>query len=126
VRTFVRLLGVFPVGSLVQLSDGQIAVVVHNHDRLLARPTVRPVLDAHGSPIEGSVEIDLAEQDNLGRYLRTVTRSIDPVEVGVEMLSLLASGRLDMPPPEEQGVGLVHEPAHGEEPPPGFPLDDER
>jgi HD-GYP domain-containing protein (c-di-GMP phosphodiesterase class II) len=123
VRTFVRLLGVFPVGSLVHLSDDRIAVVVRNHERLLARPTVRPVLDAHGSPIDESEEVDLAEQDATGRYSLSVIRSIDPVDVGVEMLSLLASGRLDIPPPPDQGVGLIHEPAPGEEPPPGFPLD---
>jgi len=36
------------------------------------------------------------------------------------MLSLLASGRLDVPPPPEIGPGLVHEPAPGETPPPGY------
>lgn len=123
VRTFVRLLGVFPVGSLVQLSAGEIAVVVRNHERLLARPTVRLVLDPHGDPVKEPLEIDLAEQDDRGGYRRSVRRSIDPVEVGVEMLSMLASGRLDVPPPSETGVGLIHEPAPGEVPPPGYPAD---
>jgi HD-GYP domain-containing protein (c-di-GMP phosphodiesterase class II) len=119
VRTFVRLLGVFPVGSLVQLSEGEIAVVVRNHERLLARPTVRVILDRHGDEAE-PIEIDLAERDPDGDFLRSVSRSIDPVEVGVEMLSLLASGRLDVPPPDDMGPGLVHEPAAGEPLPEGF------
>jgi HD-GYP domain-containing protein (c-di-GMP phosphodiesterase class II) len=119
VRTFVRLLGVFPVGSLVQLSSGEIAVVVRNHDRLLARPTVRLVLDRHGDAAD-ALEVDLAERDRDGEFLRSVQRSIDPVEVGVEMLSLLASGRLDVPAPDEAGPGLVHEPAPGEPLPHGF------
>ncbi len=119
VRTFVRLLGVFPVGSLVQLSQGEIAVVVRNHERLLARPTVRVILDRHGDETE-PVEIDLADRDPDGEFLRSVRRSIDPVEVGVEMLSLLASGRLDVPPPDDTGPGLVHEPAPGEPLPDGF------
>jgi HD-GYP domain-containing protein (c-di-GMP phosphodiesterase class II) len=119
VRTFVRLLGVFPMGSLVQLSAGEIAVVVRNHERMLARPTVRVVLDRHGNEVE-PVDVDLSERDSRGEFLRSVQRSIDPVDVGVEMLSLLASGRLDVPPPEEVGPGLVHDPAPGEAVSQGF------
>lgn len=122
VRTFVRLLGVFPVGSLVQLSGGEIAVVIRNHEQLLARPTVRLILDRHGDATD-PLEIDLAERDPHAEFLRSVQRSIDPVEVGVEMLSLLASGRLDVSPPQDTGPGLVHEPAPGEALPEGFTPD---
>jgi hypothetical protein len=103
----------------VQRSAGEIAVVVRNHERLLARPSVRVILDRHGDEIE-PFELDLAERDPDGAFLRSVSRSIDPVEVGVEMLSLLASGRLDVPPPVDAGPGLVHEPAFGEAIPQGF------
>jgi HD-GYP domain-containing protein (c-di-GMP phosphodiesterase class II) len=118
VRTFVRMIGIFPVGSLVQLSSGEVAVVVRNHDRLLASPTVRLVLD--GDDAE-SGEIDLAaEAEADGGTGRTVVRSVDPVEVGVDMLSLLASNRFDVPPPADSGPGLVHEPAPTETPPEGY------
>jgi hypothetical protein len=86
---------------------------------MLARPTVRVVLDRHGNEVE-PVDVDLSERDSRGEFLRSVQRSIDPVDVGVEMLSLLASGRLDVPPPEEVGPGLVHDPAPGEAVPGGF------
>jgi HD-GYP domain-containing protein (c-di-GMP phosphodiesterase class II) len=119
VRTFVRMVGIFPVGSLVRLSTGEVAVVVRNHDRLLARPTVRLVLDRTGSEAAGD-EMDLAETDPGGDFVRTVTRSVDPSEVGVDMLSLLASSRFDLPPPEDVGPGLVHEPAPTETPPEGY------
>ncbi len=118
VRTFVRLMGIFPVGSLVQISTGEVGVVVRNHDRLLARPTIRLVLDAHGNAAE-PIEIDLAEQAADGSFRWTVTRSLDPVDVGIDMLPLLASGRLDSPPAAAP-PGLVHEPAPSEEPPPGY------
>jgi hypothetical protein len=115
VRTFVRMVGIFPVGSLVRLSSGEVAVVVRNHERLLARPVVRLVLDVHGTDAGGE-ELDLAEDG----AARTVTGSVDPLEVGVDMLSLLASNRFDVPPPEDTGPGLVHEPAPTEEPPEGY------
>jgi hypothetical protein len=95
-----------------------VAVVVRNHDRLLASPTVRLVLD--GDDAE-SGEIDLAaEAEADGGTGRTVVRSVDPVEVGVDMLSLLASNRFDVPPPADTGPGLVHEPAPTETPPEGY------
>jgi len=119
VRTFVRLVGLFPVGSLVQLSTGEVGVVVRNHERALGRPTVRLVLDVEGSAAE-TTEIDLSEKMRDGAFRWSVVRTIDPVEMGIDMLSLLASGRLDVPTPADEGPGLVHEPAPGETPPPGY------
>jgi hypothetical protein len=119
VRTFIRLMGLFPVGSMVQLSSGEIAVVIRNHDRLLAHPLVRVVMDRHGDPCE-PFETDLSERRRDGEFRWTVQRSIEPAEVGVDMLSLLASGRMDLPSPEDAGPGLVHEPAATETPPPGY------
>jgi putative nucleotidyltransferase with HDIG domain len=119
VRTFVRMVGIFPIGSLVQLSSGEVAVVVRNHERLLARPTVRLVLDAMANATDPE-EIDLSEVDRNGDYRYTVIRSVDPDDIGIDMLSLLASGRFDVPPPVEAGPGLVHEPSPGEAVPEGY------
>jgi HD-GYP domain-containing protein (c-di-GMP phosphodiesterase class II) len=119
VRTFVRMVGIFPVGSLVRLSTGEVAAVVRNHDQLLARPIVRMVLDVHGAEAE-PVEVDLSLTGTDGQPLVTVQRSVDPAEVGVDMLSLLASARFDIPPPEAVGPGLVHEPSPGERFPEGY------
>jgi len=119
VRTFVRMVGIFPVGSLVQLSTGEVAVVVRNHEELLARPIVRLVLDANGDTAEPA-EIDLAQGGPDAEPRHTVQRSVDPAEVGIDMLSLLASGRFDVPLPSDTGPGLVHEPSPGEAPPEGY------
>ncbi len=119
VRTFVRLVGLFPVGSLVQLSTGEVGVVVRNHEHALGRPTIRLVLDAQGSAADAT-EIDLSEKLPDGAFRWSVVRTIDPVEMGIDMLSILASGQLDVPIPADEGPGLVHEPAPGEIPPPGY------
>ncbi|HSJ50406.1 MAG TPA: HD-GYP domain-containing protein [Actinomycetota bacterium] len=119
VRTFVRMVGIFPVGSLVELANGEVAVVVRNHERLLARPIVRLVLDARGNAAE-PVELDLSETGTDDRFRHSVVRSVDPLEAGVDMLSLLASGQFDLPPPQDAGPGLVHEPAPTETAPEGY------
>ncbi len=45
VQLFIRALGIYPVGSLVRLSDGRLAVVVEQQEDLL-HPTVRVMYDA--------------------------------------------------------------------------------
>ncbi|HYT79258.1 MAG TPA: HD-GYP domain-containing protein [Actinomycetota bacterium] len=121
VRTFVRLLGLFPVGSLVRLTSGAIGVVVRNHDRLLSRPKVQIMLNSNGDPCD-SYEVDLSERDSDGSYRWNVERSMDPGEVGLDMVSLVLSGEVEPAPlPKETGEpGLLHDPGHSEPKPDGY------
>jgi HD-GYP domain-containing protein (c-di-GMP phosphodiesterase class II) len=120
VRTFVRLQGLFPVGSLVRLTDGAVGVVVRNHESLLARPVVRVLLDTTGTPCD-AYELDLTETRSDGSFLWEVERSMDPGEIGLDMMSLILSGELESASAEDgPQPGLVHEPAHGEQAPPGY------
>ena len=46
---------------------------------------------------------------------------MDPSELGVDMMSLVLSGEIEEATANgEAERGLVHEPAHGEVPPPGY------
>jgi HD-GYP domain-containing protein (c-di-GMP phosphodiesterase class II) len=120
VRTFVRLQGLFPVGSLVRLTNGAVGVVVRNHEALLARPRVRIMLDSSDTPCT-PFELDLAETHGDGEFRWDVERSMDPSELGIDMTSLILSGELEsVPITTGPQPGLVHEPAHGEEPPPDY------
>ncbi len=121
VRAFVRLLGLFPVGSLVRLDDGAVGVVVRNHPRLLSRPAVKLVLAADGSPCEPE-ERDLGALSPDGTHPVSIERSVDPREIGMDLSELISSGRLDpIAPEEEPSPGLVHDPSPGEPVPPGYP-----
>jgi len=66
-RTVVRLLAsalrLFPVGTVVGLSTGEIAAVVPGgrRDAGSARPKVRIVMDADGAPLDRAMDVDLAE-----------------------------------------------------------------
>jgi len=120
VRAFVRLLGVFPIGSLVRLSNGAAGVVIRNHETLLARPRVRIVLDQQRQPCE-PFELDLSETRTDGSFRWAVERSMDPEEVGVDMVALVLAGELEsLAPSTGPQPGLVHEPAPGEIAPPGY------
>src|SRR2546423_4812543 len=71
VRVFVRMLGIFPVGSLVELGSGEVGMVVRNNERLLARPVVRLVLDASGTPCD-PMEVDLSERSTDAAFRHSV------------------------------------------------------
>jgi HD-GYP domain-containing protein (c-di-GMP phosphodiesterase class II) len=120
VRTFVRLQGLFPIGSLVRMTNGAAGVVIRNHDTLLARPRVRIVLDPQGDPCD-PFELDLSETRADGSFRWHIERSMDPEEVGVDMVALVLAGALEsIAPSTGREPGLVHEPAPGEVAPPGY------
>jgi HD-GYP domain-containing protein (c-di-GMP phosphodiesterase class II) len=120
VRTFVRLLGVFPVGSLVLLEDDRVGVVVRNHEQMLARPQVRLILDATGSPMDPE-ELDLSERRPDGSFRWAVQRSMDPAELNIDLGTLLFADQVTEAGDQPSGdPGLVHEPSFGEPRPPGY------
>ncbi len=118
VRLFVAMLGLFPVGSLVELDTGEIGLVVRNHDSLLARPVVLIVLDAAGNPVDAE-ERDLSLRGRDDEFRWSVERSVDPDEVGIDVMAYLTTGELEVPSLEDVG-GLVHEPSYGERTPEGY------
>jgi HD-GYP domain-containing protein (c-di-GMP phosphodiesterase class II) len=120
VRTFVRLLGLFPIGSLVKLTNGAVGIVVRNHDTMLARPRVRIVMDPRGDPCD-PFEVDLTDRGRDGGFRWSVERSMDPAELGVDMMALVFQGLVETDDEDDLGApSLVHEPGHGEEEPPGY------
>lgn len=59
VNHFLQQIGRFPVGTFVQLSTGEVAVVSRINRRAQARPTVKVVYSADGSRLPEPREIDL-------------------------------------------------------------------
>jgi len=77
VKAFAQMSGMFPVGTMVELDTGDIAMVLRANPDDIFRPVVRVIRSASGAQPE-NVEIDLDERDTDGRYFRTILRSIDP------------------------------------------------
>jgi hypothetical protein len=75
VKVFIRAMGVYPVGTVVELDTGERAVVVRQNEslHLLHRPAVA-LLGADGSQSE---PVDLAERASDGlTYPRKIVRSL--------------------------------------------------
>lgn len=85
-KAFVNLMGVYPIGSFVVLTTGEIGLVVDiNPDpKLILRPSVKLITDKDGNKIDGEA-VDLAETDpETGRYLRAIASALDPDKYGIE------------------------------------------
>ncbi len=88
VQRFIKIVGVYPVGSCVALNTGEIAVVSRLNHRQPLRPTVL-IVERAGSRLAKPVELDLDEQ--AGTPLRAIETVIDPKAIGVDA-SLVLDG----------------------------------
>jgi len=96
VRAFVRLVGRFPPGSLVELDTGEYAVVLGPGKGLdpLQRPRVLLLTDEDGYELDDFLVVDLGERHTRRRaWLRTVVRTRDPRRLGRPVSAYLFADR---------------------------------
>jgi HD-GYP domain-containing protein (c-di-GMP phosphodiesterase class II) len=62
VEQFIQTSGIYPTGSLVELTDGRVGVVTTVHSLKRLRPTVMLLMDQNKSPLPEFSAIDLSEQ----------------------------------------------------------------
>jgi putative nucleotidyltransferase with HDIG domain len=91
VRRFVQLLGIYPPGNVVRLSSGEIAIVMQVHAPDPYRPRVKVIVGKDGSRLDLPYERNLWEPPHDGAPLDSVTTPIDPAELGIDPLTLMAS-----------------------------------
>jgi len=79
-KIFINMMGGYPVGTLVLLDSGEIAVVLETNAEIsfFHRPKVKLITDRQGNKTDGEA-VDLAETNpKTGKYLRTIVKSLDP------------------------------------------------
>ena len=91
VRRFVQLLGIYPVGNLVKLNTGEIAVVLQVHAPDPYRPKVRVLFATDGGRLELPHDINLweAAQAGLDDIATSVIAPLNPADYGVDPLSFI-------------------------------------
>jgi len=83
---FVRLLGIYPVGTLVRLDTNEIAVVTDVSPRNYLLPRVKIVADPTGKRIPEPIEVDLASLDgSTGEAPRTIISTVDPLLSNIDV-----------------------------------------
>lgn len=88
VEEFIQAIGIYPAGSLVELSSGEIAVVIAEYRSRRLRPQVMLLLDADKKPVN-NVVIDLLEHtENKDGSPLEIIHSLEPEAFGIDMQSI--------------------------------------
>ncbi|MBI2380217.1 MAG: HD-GYP domain-containing protein [Gammaproteobacteria bacterium] len=86
VREFAELIGDYPVGSLVELAGGEVALVIVSSRQRPERPRVLVLRDAAGQPCPQRI-LDLAARPELG-----IARMLPPGAHGIDVQALVREG----------------------------------
>lgn len=91
-RALIRCVGIYPVGSLVELDNGALAAVIGSSPDARLRPTVLLLRTPDGVYYEKRLVLNLAvdDTDESGRPPRHVRRVVDPAEHGINMAEIVA------------------------------------
>lgn len=86
IEEFIHAIGVYPVGALVELSSGQVAIVVAQSGTRRLRPLVVLLLDGDKNPCREGRYIDLAKttHSSNGKKLDIVT-NLEPNAYGIDL-----------------------------------------
>jgi len=89
VEEFIQAIGIYPAGSLVELSSGEVAVVVSEYRTRRLRPRVLALLDADKQPLDVPKIVDLLHEshDANGEPL-DIVNSLEPDSYGIDMTAI--------------------------------------
>ena len=89
VEEFIQAVGIYPAGTLVELSTGEVAVVVAEYRTRRLRPKVMVLLDADKQPLAEVKTLDLLNQQQTadGEPLDIIS-SLQPDAYGIDMTAI--------------------------------------
>jgi HD-GYP domain-containing protein (c-di-GMP phosphodiesterase class II) len=77
VKAFIQLLGIYPVGSCLELSSGEIGLVIRQNAGYLDLPLVKIVTNKQGENVDGAT-VDLSLEKGIN-----IVRPIFPQQYGI-------------------------------------------
>jgi len=90
VEEFIRCLGTYPVGSLVELNSGSVVMVVASNPEARLKPMVMFVRNEEGRFEKPRMLRDLSQHSDEALAQRWgIRRLVDPVEYGIHMWNLM-------------------------------------
>ena len=91
VRRFVQLLGIYPPGTLVKLSTGEVAVVAATHAPDPFRPRVRVLFDTAGARLDTPLDRNLWQPATPGAPPDSILKPLEPGEFDLDPLEFVAT-----------------------------------
>lgn len=86
VEAFIQAIGIYPAGTLVELSSGEVGVVVAEYRSRRLRPKVMLLLDASKAPLPTSRIVDLQQTaPNESAASLSISKSLEPDAYGIDL-----------------------------------------
>lgn len=89
VEAMIRVLGVYPVGTVVQLSTGEDAVVVKQHPEMSVRPQVKIIRTCTGEILKEPELRNLATHSEL-KYEVRITKVLDSADPSINLREIFS------------------------------------
>ena len=89
VRRYVQLIGIYPVGNLVRLNTGEVAVVLNVYAPDPYRPHVRVLVGRDGKRLDLPYELNLWEQGEDPLRPSSIVAPLDPADFPFDPLMLM-------------------------------------
>lgn len=94
VEEFIKSIGIYPTGTLVELSSGELAVIEAQNSGERLHPTVIRVVDANGKKMSRFKSLNIARHNRRGKGKTmpiNIRRAVNPDEAGINVPAILDS-----------------------------------
>ncbi len=98
---FIRMIGVYPPGSIVEMTNEEVGIVLTTHATSKLKPRVLLVRDANKHPLATFREVDLLKEtrDSAGQPYK-IAREVPDESYGIVMKDFIEQGILNRKAPE--------------------------
>jgi putative nucleotidyltransferase with HDIG domain len=80
VKSLIKILGIYPIGTMVRLTTGEVAVVSAQNMEDSFRPKVIILIDEKGKQVEFPIHFDLMDKDSSsGTYRKDIVTTVNPL-----------------------------------------------
>ncbi len=87
---FIKCIGIYPIGSVVRLSSGEVGIIVASDECNRLKPILLIVQNAEGSPMEQRRLINMASASwEKGGAPLTIEQILEPKAVGIDIKAVL-------------------------------------
>lgn len=97
VEAFIQCLGIYPIGSLVELDSGEVGVVMTVNRRHQLSPVLTMVLDRNKNPVTTPkmINLELYARNNMPKRIKSILQSN---AYGIDVRKLIQQVHMTMPP----------------------------
>jgi putative nucleotidyltransferase with HDIG domain len=109
---FIRMVGVYPPGSIVEMTNGEVGIVVATHPTSKLKPRALLVRDSNKHPLATFREVNLLKEasDSTGQPYK-IAREVPDESYGIVMKNFIEQGILSRKAPE---ISAPVDDGHGE------------